>query len=223
MTHRLFDISAKPDKYYRGSRQEMLGFIPQGVRRLLEIGCGDAEFAKLVKTELAAEVWGIELNRKAAERAASKIDKVLVGDIEQDEFDMPKEYFDCIVFNDVLEHLRDPWIVLQKVRMALKDDGYVVASIPNVRYFDNMKTLLKHKEWRYETAGILDWTHLRFFTINSMRELFECCGYEVVSIDGVRGRKFPWKFRMLNYILKGTFDDMRFQQFACVARQKNNP
>ena len=86
-----------------------------------------------------------------------------------------------------------------------------------------MKALLKHKEWRYETAGILDWTHLRFFTINSIRELFEYCGYEVVSIDGINGRKFPWKFRMLNYILKGTFEDMRYQQFACVAQRKSNP
>jgi hypothetical protein len=113
-------------------------------------------------------------------------------------------------------------MVLQKIRASLTAGGYIVASIPNVRYFDHMKTLLKHKEWRYETAGILDWTHLRFFTVNSIRELFECCGYEVVSIDGIKERQFPWKFRMLNYILRRTFDDMRFQQFACVARRRSN-
>lgn len=223
MNNSIFDVGFKPPKYYSGARREMLDFIPSGSSRILDVGCGQGEFARLVKSERHAEVWGVEIHREAAERAVAKIDRVLIGDIERDDLGLPNGYFDCVIFNDILEHLRDPWMVLQKVRAILTPGGYVVASIPNVRYFDHMKALLKHKEWRYETAGILDWTHLRFFTINSIRELFEYCGYEVVSIDGINGRKFPWKFRMLNYILKGTFEDMRYQQFACVAQRKSNP
>jgi ubiquinone/menaquinone biosynthesis C-methylase UbiE len=214
-------MAAKLPKYYCNQRREMLPFIPPGCKRLLEVGCGTGEFAWLVKKERNAEVWGIDIYKEIAEKAVNKLDKVLHGDIEREDLDLPAGYFDCIVFNDVLEHLHDPWAVLRKAQLFLMSDGYIVASIPNVRYFDNIKQLLKHKEWRYEDEGILDRTHLRFFTMKSSKELFESCGYAVESITGITGRLFPWKFRMLNAIMKRTFDDMRYQRFACVAQKKS--
>lgn len=208
------------NKYYANPRREMLPFIPPEVKRVLEVGCGVGEFASLLKKERNIEVWGIEINKEAADRAMTKLDKVLVGNIEQNEFDLPEEYFNCVVFNDVLEHLIDPWSVLKKMRNILKSDGYVIASIPNVRYFDNIKKLLKYKEWQYEDEGILDRTHLRFFTIKSIPDLFKNSGYDVVTISGIKGRQFPWKFRFINYLMKKTFEDMKYERFACIAKKR---
>jgi 2-polyprenyl-3-methyl-5-hydroxy-6-metoxy-1,4-benzoquinol methylase len=206
--------------YYTQKRHEMLNFIPLSCNRVLDVGCATGEFACALKRERHVEVWGIEINKEAAEKASKKLDKVLLGDIEQDHFDLPEKYFDCIVFNDVLEHLRDPWAVLQKAHSFLMKDGYIIASIPNVRYFENIKKLIMHKEWKYTDEGILDRNHLRFFTIKSVRELFESSGYFVETITGIRSRQFPWKFRMLNYIFNGAFDDMRYPQYASVARRR---
>ncbi len=115
------------------------------------------------------EVWGVELSQQAAAEAQSKLDKVFVGSIEDGTLLLPEGFFDCVVFNDVLEHLVNPWAVLTSIKMFMQPDAYVVASIPNVRYFDNIKQLLKHKQWKYEDEGILDKTHLRFFTIESIK------------------------------------------------------
>lgn len=216
---RVFDPNYKPTGYYNCRRGEMLRFVPQNVTRVLEIGCGTGEFGKILKSQRNVEVWGIELSKEIAEVTKGKLDNVIVGDIESDNIPLPSEYFDCIVFNDVLEHLKYPWIVLRKLRDNLKHYGWIISSIPNVRYYENIKELLIRKEWQYVDAGILDKTHLRFFTINSIKDMFKECGYHVIKIEGINGGKFPWKFGFLNLILLNALDDMRFLQFACVAQK----
>lgn len=211
----------KSSSYYTRNRQTMLDFIPQTVSRVLEIGCGVGNFASLLKERNKVEVWGVELNKDAAKEAERKLDKVIVANFENDVIDIPKNFFDCIVFNDVLEHLINPWNVLTISKMYLSKEGYIVASIPNVRYFMNIKRLLKHKEWNYENDGVLDNTHLRFFTIKSIIAMFQNAGFEIVKIEGINSMQFPWKFRILNLMLMRIFDDMRYQQFACVAKVKS--
>jgi len=217
MTTNLFELAIKPVGYY-SERSDMVKYIPGNVKSLLDVGCGDGSFGYKCKQQTAMEIWGIELFDNEAEKAKEKLDKIIVCNIETDELDMPDYYFDCIVFNDVLEHLRYPWIVLDKIKRYLKTDGYVVASIPNIRYYENVKKTLIHKEWEYEECGIMDKTHLRFFTINSIRNMFERCGYCVVTLEGISYISFPWKFNMLNKLLNNQLDDMRYKQFACVAK-----
>ena len=212
-------MSIKPNIYY-SSREEMLRFIPQNAKKILDVGCGEGRFGHLLKSQRSAEVWGIELDNSAAEKADKILDKVIVGNIEDDNLLLPEKYFDCIVFNDILEHLRCPWIVLIKVLSNIKLDGYVVASIPNIRYYENMKRLLLHKEWEYTDMGIMDKTHLRFFTEKSIRNMFERCGYHIVTLEGINGSTFSWKFGLFNKLVFNSLDDMRYIQFACVAQKK---
>lgn len=213
----LLDHTNKPENYYTCNRFEMLHYVPEQASRILDIGCGAGEFGNALKSQRKVEVWGVELSQQAAAEAQTKLDRVIVGSID-DTLPLPDGYFDCIVFNDVLEHLVDPWAVLTKIKEFMQPDGYVIASIPNVRYYENIKQLLKHKQWKYEDEGILDKTHLRFFTVESITELYTTCGYSVIKIEGIRDNKLPWKFNILNKLLGNTFEDMRYLQFACLAR-----
>lgn len=214
----LIDYSDKPKNYYSRSRLEMVPYVPADAKRVLDVGCGTGEFGNALKSQRHIEVWGVELCAKAADEAQGKLDRVLVGSLEGNALLLPKGYFDCVVFNDVIEHLVNPWDVLMSIKENMQTDAHVVASIPNVRHFNNIKQLLKHKQWKYEDEGILDKTHLRFFTSESIKELFRSCGYTILMIEGIRGIQFPWKFRLLNAIVNNYFDDMRYLQFVCIAK-----
>jgi 2-polyprenyl-3-methyl-5-hydroxy-6-metoxy-1,4-benzoquinol methylase len=207
-----------PEDYHGQHRPDMLRYLPEDARIFLDIGCGEGLFGQLIKQQRGAEVWGIELFAQAAEKAKERLEQVFVGNIETDQFDVPDAYFDCIVFNDVLEHLYYPWDVLNKVKKMLKVNGYIVASIPNVRYYVNIKKLLRDCDWDYEKCGLLDRTHIRFFTKNSIRKMFVETGYTILNIEGIKYVKFPWKFDLLNKLLGHRLDDMRYLQFACVVR-----
>lgn len=212
----LQDPSDKPDNYYNKSRNEMLCYVPEQSSRILDVGCGAGEFGNALKSRRQVEVWGVELSQQAADEAQTKLDRVIVGSID-DTLPLPDGYFDCIVFNDVLEHLVNPWAVLNKIKAFIKPNGHVIASIPNVRYFENVKQLLIHKQWKYEDYGILDKTHLRFFTIASIKEMFITCGYSVNTIEGINGKQFPWKLNLINIIMNNKLHDMKYLQIACQA------
>lgn len=118
----------------------------------------------------------------SAELAAKKLDKVLTGTVEEKLAEVPDGYFDTIIFADVLEHLREPAATLIAARAKLAAGGEIVASIPNVRHWSVVKELLEGK-WDYRNEGILDRTHLRFFTRKGVMELFEQAGYKSTTMS----------------------------------------
>ena len=193
-------------------------FVPQSARTILEVGCGAGAFLRLLERD-DRELWGVELNESEARQAEAYCHRVLVGDIMQLLAELPEKHFDCIVFNDVLEHLAWPCKVLEKVRSLLSDDGVVVASIPNIRYIDTfVKEMLWQKDFRYRPeGGILDETHFRFFTSKSMCRMFRSCGYEIVRHEGVRPCK-SWKEKLLITCSMGLLSDCRYHCYATVAR-----
>lgn len=214
------------ENYFQVQRHEMLEYIPQRVSTLLDVGCASGSFGKLLKAERSVEIWGIEPNERAAEIAAKTLDKVICAAFDSS-LNLPKQSFDCIVFNDVLEHFVDPYSALAYCKVLLKEQGVVVASIPNVRYFDNIWNLLVHKNWEYTEWGILDKTHLRFFTYKSILSTFNTFGYHVEHIEGINPleKVHPHlikKFKFLNLLLQNKIEDMRYLQFAIVARPNNS-
>lgn len=219
------EYDKKSLSYFQAEREEMLPYIPENIDKILEVGCGNGQFSELLKKIRSAEVWGIELNEKAAAIAAQKLDRVICAPFDS-QLNLPKNYFDCIIFNDVLEHLVDPFTALLYSKELLSEEGVVVASIPNVRYFDNIWNLLVHKNWQYAECGILDRTHLRFFTRRSILETLDALSFNVTTIEGINPveRYHPWrkrKFYFLNRLLFNQIEDMRYQQFAIVARPCN--
>jgi 2-polyprenyl-3-methyl-5-hydroxy-6-metoxy-1,4-benzoquinol methylase len=213
--------SPKHGDYYGHARADMLIHIPQSVKTVLEIGCGKGEFSRSIQAKCSAEIWGVELNNAAAELANQHLHTVFCGPIEQHLDALPDNYFDCLCMNDVIEHLVDPWQVLQSLRTKLKPNGIIVASIPNVRHYKNLSSLLLNADWQYADSGTLDRTHLRFFTHKSMQRLFNEAGYRVVTIQGVRrSRKF--KLAVLNFLSGGRLWDIAYLQFAIVAKNDAN-
>lgn len=213
---RILPKSKSVTAYYGHKRPEMLRFIPINARRVLELGCGEGVFSATLKKRRDAEVWGIEYNEKAAQRASTHLDHVLAGDANERIAELPDNYFDAIVCNDVLEHLVNPLATLMQLRSKLKPQGVVVASIPNIRYLPALGKVVFRRDFPQEDFGIFDRTHLRFFTRSSIVRMFETAGYSMRRIKGIN--PFCGPFSALFIILSlGYFADGIFLQYACVA------
>lgn len=209
----------KPEDYFSLARAEMLKYIPENARTILDVGCGEGLFGRGIKQKRNAEVWGVELDTIAAEKARDNIDKVINGDVFLIFDSLPDHYFDCIVFNDVLEHLIDPYSLLLKMKSKLSKEGVIVCSIPNLRYFYKFRDFLLSKDWKYEEEGIFDRTHLRFFTFKSIINMFNSLDYEILKIEGLNEIQ-SWKFKLLELFSMGYLLDMRYTQYACIVKPK---
>jgi 2-polyprenyl-3-methyl-5-hydroxy-6-metoxy-1,4-benzoquinol methylase len=163
-----------------GSAHDLVvGLVPAGAR-VLEFGCATGYLSEVLAKRLGCSVTGVELSAEAAESAREHCEKVVVGDAETLDLErvLDGARFDAVMFADVLEHLREPSTVLQRIRPLLADGGAVLASIPNVAHA-SVRLALLAGEFRYREAGLLDRTHLRFFTRESIQDLFEASGYSV--------------------------------------------
>lgn len=169
---------------YTGIRDDVLNLVPGDALRVLDIGCGTGALGERVKRRNNAEVVGVEIDRRMASVAEGKLDRVIVCDVEGEDFKdgLESSYFDCIIMADVLEHLRNPWDVLKSVAPFLKTGGSVIASIPNVRHYTTIGSLVIGGRWPYRERGIHDKAHLRFFTLRNIREMFECADLTIVGI-----------------------------------------
>ncbi|GFP76640.1 glycosyltransferase [Clostridium fungisolvens] len=160
---------------------------------VLEVGCAcGATLIRIKDIYKNANIYGIEYNLNAA-KIAAKNAKILGYNIETDKIECEEDFFDYIIFGDVLEHLYDPSKVLLDLKKFLKKDGYILASIPNVMHYSVIRGLL-NGNWTYEDSGLLDRTHLRFFTYNEIRRMFISTGY----VD---------RYCLMVYIGKGPQDD----------------
>ncbi len=213
----------KTEEYYSYSRQEMLEYVAQNVSKVLDVGCSKGYFGRALKEKYPqAEIHGIEMCKDYASEAEKNIDKVINFSVEVAINDLQDGFYNHLIFNDVLEHLSDPVDVLKQLKPKLTPDCIIIASIPNIRYFDVIYDLIVNKDWAYKNAGILDYTHLRFFTEKSIPAFFESAGYELVFIKGLNKNRFGIFFKILNFLTGGHMSDMRFLQYACVAKIKQD-
>lgn len=151
---------------------------------VLEIGCDcGATLLEIRNRFPLAKVYGIELNEKAA-LVASHVADVQVKNIEEQGLAFAPQTFDYIIFGDVLEHLRDPLETLRYCRGFLKEEGRILASIPNLMHISVMEDLLRGN-FTYTETGLLDKTHIHFFTYNEIAKIFETGGYAVEHVKTV--------------------------------------
>jgi 2-polyprenyl-3-methyl-5-hydroxy-6-metoxy-1,4-benzoquinol methylase len=172
--------------YYMNIRRDLLPHIPSNNTRILDVGCAAGYFGGYLKQKgYAQTVWGIELDRTAAEQARARVDRVFCANLNQrsaaDILGDTPENFDCIICADILEHLNDPWKVLHDLSGFLSAEGRIIVSLPNIRHWSISLPLVFRGEWMYSDAGILDRTHLRFFTRRTMIELFDKANLRVVA------------------------------------------
>lgn len=178
--------------YYRNERPEIADLVPPSARRVLEVGCAAGALGRRLKRRGPCEVVGIEVHRPAAEVARQHLDRVLEIDLDTADA-LPEDLgtFDCVVCADVLEHLRDPERALRMLRRHLAPTGALIASIPNVRHAAVLLPLLVAGRWQYQDEGILDRTHLRFFTPIEILDLLQRTGFQVGSVAATRTEEHP--------------------------------
>jgi 2-polyprenyl-3-methyl-5-hydroxy-6-metoxy-1,4-benzoquinol methylase len=159
----------------------VVDLVPDGAR-VLEFGCATGYMSQVLKSSKGCTVTGIEISPEAGELAKEHCDRVIIGDAEQLDYDelLGKQRFDAILFVDVLEHLKEPSIVLERIRPYLSRRGAVVASIPNIAH-GSVRLALLAGEFRYRKLGLLDDTHLRFFTREGVQDMFEGAGYAIMK------------------------------------------
>lgn len=174
----------KPDGYFARARTEILSLLPQHAPQVLEIGCGNgATLAWLKANGVAGHTTGIELAEHMAPAAQKNVDRLITGNVEAIlEAHASDVEYDLVLCLDVLEHLVDPWEMMRKIAHVLKPGGRVVCSIPNVRHFSVLLPLIFKGQWRYEEVGILDRTHLRFFTKTGAADLMKTGGLRITTI-----------------------------------------
>jgi 2-polyprenyl-3-methyl-5-hydroxy-6-metoxy-1,4-benzoquinol methylase len=209
-------MSYKYDNY----REDIMPFIPEKSKTILDIGCGTGKLISLLENK-GKICWGIEPSITASNIAKKSLKNgnVINSKIENAMALLPENYFDTILLLDVLEHLIEPLEVLSQLKCKLSNDGVIVSSIPNIRYFHSLMKLLINKEFKYTDSGIMDRTHLRFFTYKSMKELFTDAGYDVLLQEGINPTPSK-KFKILNFLCLGKIWDCRYLQFVTLAKPK---
>lgn len=157
--------------------------MPLSARRILDLGCSSGSLGGALKARQRAEVVGVEVDPEYAADAATRLDRVIVEDLEQLVFE-PGEFgqFDCVIAADVLEHLRDPWSALAGATRLLDEAGTAVISLPNVRYWETFLQLGLHGTWPARDEGIFDRSHLRWFTLSDALALIRHAGLAVTQI-----------------------------------------
>lgn len=205
----------KDQRYYNHSRPEIISFIDFEISSALDVGCGTGNFGLMLKKKLGCRVVGIEPDHTSALEAETKLDRVINSFFDKNLF-LEHERFDCIFFNDVLEHLIDPEEALKEAVKHLKPNGRIIASIPNIRWYPVILSLLRYKDFKYENAGVMDKTHLRFFTKKSMVRLFQDSDLKVIKIEGINKHSFKF-LNILNFFSFNIFEDMKYPQFAIQA------
>lgn len=214
-------LSEKESEYYSSDRREILRFIPAGVKRVLEFGCGYGDFSALLKEQYKTENWAVEIHEKSAQTASKKLDHVICKDASEALFDLPNHYFDAIVFLDILEHLADPYSLLLACKEKLSENGVIIASIPNIRYYTAFKNYVFHGKWEYKQHGIMDIGHLRFFTFSSIKSMFNKLGYSIKVLQGIHPVRSK-SYKLLNFILLNHLWDVRYKHFVLVAQRGDN-
>lgn len=176
--------------YYGSEKSRIHPHISQGPNVILDMGCGTGQLGrKLIESDKAKELVGVDIYKPAIDEAAKYYHRIHHGDIELLDLKY-KKYFDYVICGDVIEHLRDPWSMMEKIYGWLKDEGHIVVTIPNIRYWPVLKGLIFSGKWEYVEAGVLDKTHLRFFTKKTFFTMLENANYKINHYEMIiYGRK----------------------------------
>lgn len=180
------------EQYGLSKSQEKIIDLVGSSKKVLELGCSSGYMSKLLK-ENNCQVDGLEIDRKSAEQAKKYLNKLFIGSLDEEMFlKKIKEKYDVIVAADVLEHTKNPEVVLKSLRKNLKEEGRFIISLPNIACWQMRKNLFLKGDFSYQDSGILDKTHLRFYTFFTIQELVKKSQLKVTDIFSAI-LSFPFK------------------------------
>jgi O-antigen biosynthesis protein len=209
--------SFNPNPY--STHTQIVQFI-DGQKKVLDVGCADGHLSKKIQSN-NSEVVGIEIDQIAAKEASKYCKELICGDVESTELsDKYISYFDFIIFSDVLEHLKEPLMVLKRFKKYLKDDGYVIIALPNISNW-RLRVKFLFGNFEYEDKGLLDRSHIRFFNEKSAKKLLQDADLEIYKFDLTVGDVKKRYAKFFHYI--GTlWPNFLAYQFLIIAKKVTN-
>lgn len=170
---------------YTGARPDVRSQVPGHARRILDVGCSNGALGQsLIVRHPGRSVTGIDSSADFCDEARRVLSRVIHADINSFDWDsqLRGERFDCIIFADVLEHLVEPWRVLQQAVEFLEPQGSIIISVPNIRHLSALSSIFLQGTFPRRPRGIFDRTHLRWFTIADAQALARDAGLEIVAL-----------------------------------------
>jgi 2-polyprenyl-3-methyl-5-hydroxy-6-metoxy-1,4-benzoquinol methylase len=209
----------KPSDYFSLVRHDIINLLPRKSDILLDIGCGTGATAHYIKDNgYCSLAYGVEYVESAAQVASAMLDGVSCGDILTVDMPIAPSTANVILCLDVLEHLADPWSALLRLKDYLHPDGVLIASIPNIAYFPILLRIIFDR-FEYQESGVLDKTHLRFFTLHTIKKMFDECDYEIIRIE--KNRVAGWKMVLATILTLGVVHIWNVAQYKVVAHKRN--
>jgi 2-polyprenyl-3-methyl-5-hydroxy-6-metoxy-1,4-benzoquinol methylase len=212
----------KSKNYYSLPRLDILSLINGKHKKILEIGCAFGELGKAIKRSFPEVIIdGIELNPQSIDFLKSNYNKIIIGNIEVIDLNKIDNEYDLIIFADVLEHLYDPWRILNLLREKLNENGNVIVSVPNIRNSGILFSLIFRGKFEYAESGLMDRTHIRWFTRHEISKALDNAGLQILRIN-VNYNSYSLVKRILIYPLKCFIKDFDVCQLILLANRKNN-
>lgn len=211
--------AGKADTYFSGARADFVARLPSDPSAaILEIGCGSGATGALALAEgRCGHYAGVELFEDAAAKAQRVLSEVVIGDVERIALPWRPASFDALILSEVLEHLVEPWRVLDRLAPLVRPGGMVLASSPNVSHWRVVAELLRG---RFELAdqGVFDRTHMRWFTPASFAAMFERAGFDVVKVAPVTPNAA--RTRVISKLTGGRADHLFMEQICLEGRRR---
>lgn len=210
----------KNNDYYSLPRLDILSLINENHKKILEIGCAFGELGRAIKNSFPNVVIdGIELNPHSEEFLKGNYNNITIGNIEALDLSKIGNEYDLIIFADVLEHLYDPWRILKILGEKLTDKGNVIVSVPNIRNSGILFNLIFKGRFEYAESGLMDRTHIRWFTRLEISKALDNAGLQVLSIN-LNYNSYSLLKRILIYPLKFLIKDFDVCQIILLAKKK---
>lgn len=218
------NYNEKAPDYFSNIRKDLINLIDANAKdlKILEVGAAYGETLYYLKQNgIASEAVGVDIFEDVKNKQNYKpLDRFIFGDIEKIELPEYNQYFDLILLPDVLEHLFEPKSVLETLKKYLKEDGKIIVSMPNIRYYSALYKIVFKGDFKYEESGIFDYTHVRFYCRKNIQELLETAGYTILkqesSIKNYQGKSLS---KLINLITFGIFEEFFSTQYFFVVRK----
>lgn len=205
------DYASKPLDYFDGARADIVARLATDrSSSIIEIGCGNGSTGAIAKQQgKCGRYVGIDVDEGAARLAREALDLVVHGNVETLDLAQLDPPFDAAILSEVLEHLVDPWAFLSRLHAVMRPGAQIFASSPNIANARIIGQLLRNR-FDYTPTGVMDRTHLRWFTPATFREMFEGAGFRTVSVAPLSPPSRKW--RAFNAVTGGAFAHLASSQ-----------